>query len=93
MKGPRKWMGGFKPEKLNRTRPLIDLLDKLAERYGASPTQISLNWIINVHGEIVFAIPGASKPLHAEENVKATTFRLTTDEIGELSELSEWVGR
>jgi aryl-alcohol dehydrogenase-like predicted oxidoreductase len=93
MKGPRKWMGGFKMEGLNRTRPLIDLLDKLAERYGASPSQISLNWIINAHGEIVFAIPGASKPQHAEENVKAISFRLTTDDIGELSELSAWVGR
>lgn len=93
IKGPRKWMGGFKSERLNHTRPLIDLLDKLAERYGASPTQISLNWIINAHGETVFAIPGASKPQHAEENVKATTFRLTLDDIGELNELSARVGR
>jgi aryl-alcohol dehydrogenase-like predicted oxidoreductase len=93
MKGPRKWMGGFKSEGLDRTRPLIEMLDKLAERYGASPTQIALNWIINSHGETVFAIPGASKPHHAEENVKTITFRLTTDEIGELSELSAQVGR
>lgn len=82
-----KWSGGFKPEALNRTRPLIDLLDKLSELYGASPTQIALNWVINVHGETVFAIPGASKPQHAEEIVKAAVFRFTTDEIGELSEM------
>jgi aryl-alcohol dehydrogenase-like predicted oxidoreductase len=93
IKGPRKWMGAFKPGGLNRTRPLIDLLDKLAGRYGASPTQIALNWIIHAHGETVFAIPGASKPHHTVENVKATAMRLTTDEIGELSELSARVGR
>ncbi|MFC5470146.1 aldo/keto reductase [Cohnella suwonensis] len=89
--GPRRFLKGFKPESLRRTQPLIDALDRIAKRYGASPTQVALNWIIHVHGDTVFAIPGASKLHHAQENVKAMTFRLSADEIGELSELSSTV--
>ncbi|GGD86505.1 aldo/keto reductase [Paenibacillus nasutitermitis] len=87
--GPRKWSSGFKPEALNRTRPLIDRLNELADKYGASPSQVSLNWLIHAHGETVFAIPGASKPHHAQENVNAMRFTLSQEEIGELAELAD----
>ncbi|WP_090798948.1 aldo/keto reductase [Paenibacillus sp. GP183] len=89
IKGPRKWMSGFRAEGLHRTQPLIEALDRLAERYAASPTQIALNWLIHAHGDNVFAIPGASKPHHAEENVKAMCFRLSDSEIGELSDIAK----
>lgn len=86
--GPRKLSGGFKPAGLQRTQPLIARLDELAAKYGASPSQIALNWLIHANGETVFAIPGASKPHHAEENVRAMTFALGADELHELAELS-----
>lgn len=86
--GPRKLMKGFKPAGLNQTKPLIDVLERLAKQYNASATQVALNWTIHANGDSVFAIPGASKLHHAEENVKAMGFRLADSEIGELSELS-----
>ncbi|QJD86688.1 aldo/keto reductase [Cohnella herbarum] len=86
--GPRKLMKGFKPAGLNQTKPLIDVLERLAKQYNASATQVALNWTIHANGDSVFAIPGASKLHHAEENVKAMGFRLTDSELGELSELS-----
>ncbi|WP_130616341.1 aldo/keto reductase [Cohnella abietis] len=86
--GPRRMLKGFKPSGLQQTKPLIDVLVRLANQYNASASQVALNWIINAHGESVFAIPGASKLQHAEENVKAMGFRLTDAEIGELSEVS-----
>ncbi|WP_225446534.1 aldo/keto reductase [Paenibacillus rhizovicinus] len=86
--GPRKFSGGFKPAGLQRTQPLINRLDELAVKYGASPSQVALNWLIHANGETVFAIPGASKPHHAEENVRAMTFALGSDELRELAELS-----
>jgi len=54
---------------------------------------VALNWTVNVHGETIFAIPGASKLRHAEENVRAMGFRLTAEELGELDELSSSVAR
>jgi aryl-alcohol dehydrogenase-like predicted oxidoreductase len=86
--GPRKLMKSFKPAGLNQTKPLIDVLERLAKQYNASATQVALNWTIHANGDSVFAIPGASKLHHAEENVKAMGFRLSDSEIGELSELS-----
>jgi aryl-alcohol dehydrogenase-like predicted oxidoreductase len=86
--GPRRLMKGFKPQGLRQTKPLINVLERLAVQYGATASQVALNWIIHANGDSVFAIPGASKLHHAEENVKAMSFRLTASEIGELSELS-----
>jgi aryl-alcohol dehydrogenase-like predicted oxidoreductase len=89
--GPRRLMKGFKPQGLRQTQPLIDVLERLAVKYGGSATQVALNWIIHAHGESVFAIPGASKLNHAEENVRAMGFRLTSNEIGELGEVAHRV--
>lgn len=80
----RKRMGGFKPSALEQTRPLIEQLEKLADHYDATPTQIALNWLIHAHGDTVFAIPGASKPHHATEMASAMHFQLTAEEIAEL---------
>jgi aryl-alcohol dehydrogenase-like predicted oxidoreductase len=86
--GPRRLMKGFKPTGLRQTQPLIEALERLAKTYSASATQVALNWVIHAHGESVFAIPGASKLRHAEENVRAMGFRLSESELGELSEIS-----
>ncbi|RED64654.1 aldo/keto reductase [Cohnella lupini] len=86
--GPRRLMKGFKPQGLQQTKPLIDVLERFATRYQASPTQIALNWVIHAHGDSVFAIPGASKLHHAQENVRAMGFRLSESEIDELNEMS-----
>lgn len=91
--GPRKWTSSFKESGLRKSKPLIDHLEELAVHYDASPTQIALNWMINAHGETVFAIPGASKIHHARENVKAMQFKLTTTEIHTISEISNKVVR
>ncbi|MFC5651349.1 aldo/keto reductase [Paenibacillus solisilvae] len=93
IQGPRKWAGGFKTGGLKRTLPLITRLDELAVKYEASASQVALNWLIHAHGETVFAIPGASKPHHAQENVKAMRFVLSKDEISELAAISAACGR
>ncbi|MGG1517920.1 aldo/keto reductase [Paenibacillus oryzisoli] len=86
--GPRKWSSAFRASGLRRSKPLIDVLEELAEYYDASPTQIALNWMIHAHGDTVFAIPGASKVHHAEENVKAMQFKLTEAELTRISDAS-----
>lgn len=88
--GPRKWSPPFQARSMNRSRPLIDLLEQIAVSYDATATQVALNWLIHAHGETVFAIPGASKIHHAEQNVKAMRFRLTADELSEINEVSRF---
>jgi aryl-alcohol dehydrogenase-like predicted oxidoreductase len=89
--GPRKWASAFKESGLKKSKPLIELLEELTIKYDASPTQIALNWMIHAHGETVFAIPGASKVHHAEENVKAMQFALSAEELRKISDMSNRV--
>jgi diketogulonate reductase-like aldo/keto reductase len=44
---------------------------------------------IHANGETVFAIPGASKIPHAEENVKAMRFTLTQEEMEMIDNISK----
>ncbi len=91
MSGPRKYFSYFKPAGLARTKPLIDLLEKLAVKYKVTPSQIALNWLIHFHGETVVAIPGASKVKHAEENIGALRFKLSHADLDKIDKISNQV--
>jgi aryl-alcohol dehydrogenase-like predicted oxidoreductase len=69
--GPRKWMPAFRPKGLERTRPLIEELKKIAAVHGATAGQVALAWLCRFHGETVVVIPGASRPEQAAENAGA----------------------
>jgi aryl-alcohol dehydrogenase-like predicted oxidoreductase len=73
---------------LERTRPLIDAMGVMAERYGASIAQVALNWVIHFNGEIVVTIPGATKVSQAAEAAGAMKFKLTEAEMAQLDELT-----
>lgn len=79
--GLRKYRSQFSPKGLDKSRPLVQLLKGLAEKYQVTPSQIALNWLIHFHGETVVAIPGATKEIHVKENCGAMLFHLTEDEM------------
>ncbi|CQR55418.1 aldo/keto reductase [Paenibacillus riograndensis] len=84
----RRIQSGLDDKSLARSKPLIDSLTVLADKYGATPGQIALNWLIHYNGETVVAIPGASKVRHAQENIGALGFRLEKDELEHLNDVS-----
>lgn len=84
----RRLQNGMDPKGMERTRPLIDSLEKLGDKYNVTPGQVALNWLIHYHGDTVVAIPGASKVRHAKENIGAMTFQLTKEELEQLSDAS-----
>jgi aryl-alcohol dehydrogenase-like predicted oxidoreductase len=86
--GPRRFMSLFRASGLARTRPLVDELRRIAGTRGVTPCQVALNWLLHFHGETVVAIPGASRPRHAEEAAGAMGFRLAAEEMNRLDELS-----
>lgn len=87
-KGPRKLQRKFKEAGLAESKPLISLLDAIGEKYNVSASQVALNWTIQYHGDTVFAIPGATKVHHAQDNVGALTFKLDASELEEISRTS-----
>ncbi len=86
--GPRKFMKGFKPEGLDRTRPLIELLQRVGSGHGVSAAQVALRWAVQFHGERVVAIPGASSESQAAQNAGALSFSLTKEELDRIDAAS-----
>jgi pyridoxine 4-dehydrogenase len=60
-------------------------LQKVAKRYGATPAQIALAWLLG-HARVVLPIPGTSSVAHLEENVAAAAIRLSAGDLRELEE-------
>jgi aryl-alcohol dehydrogenase-like predicted oxidoreductase len=73
---------------IEKTRTLVTAMEEIAAKYNVTCAQVALNWVINVHGDTVVTIPGATKVSQAQEAAGAMTFKLSEDEIGRLSDLS-----
>jgi aryl-alcohol dehydrogenase-like predicted oxidoreductase len=86
--GPRKWMSSFRRKGLERTRPLVEELKSVAAARGATAAQVALAWLCQFHGETVVAIPGASRPSQAEENVGALGLVLSKAELEGIDQVS-----
>ena len=65
-------------------RPGNAVLDSLAEKYGKTQAQVSLNWLISQ--DKVVAIPKASRLEHLRDNVGAVGWRLSEEDLIRLSE-------
>ena len=86
--GFRKYSAQFKSEGLKKSWPVVKLVNELAQKYNATPAQVALNWMINFHGNLVVAIPGATKETHVKENTGAMSFRLTWEDMDKLDKVS-----
>jgi aryl-alcohol dehydrogenase-like predicted oxidoreductase len=73
---------------IEETRALIEALDEIAQAHGVTIGQAALNWVIHFHGDVIVAIPGASKVSHARESAGVLDFRLTDEEMDKLDQLS-----
>jgi diketogulonate reductase-like aldo/keto reductase len=65
-------------------KPGNPVLDELAEKYGRSQAQVSLNWLISQ--ENVVAIPKASNPVHLRDNLGAVGWSLEEEDQKRLAE-------
>jgi pyridoxine 4-dehydrogenase len=57
---------------------------QIAERHGASPTQVVLAWLL-ARSPAMLPIPGTGSLGHLEENVAAASLELTGEEVAELN--------
>jgi pyridoxine 4-dehydrogenase len=56
------------------------LLDTIARKHNAAPSQIALAWVLK-RSPVMLPIPGTSKVKHLEENVAAVGITLSDDEF------------
>ena len=59
------------------------LLDTIAKRHNAAPSQIALAWVLK-RSPVMLPIPGTSKVKHLEENVAAVDITLSNEEFSAL---------
>ncbi len=74
--------------RFEKSRSLIESLQRIATAHNASPTQVALSWLIHAHGDTVVAIPGASSVAQVQQNAGALTLKLSDTERNEIDEKS-----
>ena len=67
-----------------------DILNEIAQRHNASPTQVALAWLLH-RSPVMLPIPGTSSIEHLEQNVAAASLRLAQEEYERLSRVPELV--
>ncbi|MEM1596820.1 MAG: aldo/keto reductase [Desulfurococcaceae archaeon] len=77
----------FHIENFKKINELIDVLRKLAEKYGKTPAQIALNWLIKYSPTIV-PIPGAKTPGQVLENAGSIGWELSYEDWRLIDEIS-----
>lgn len=68
------------PDNLAKLGPLISTLKDLSARYGKTPAQVALRWLIQ-YSPVVVPIPGAKSPDQAKENAGAGEFSLSFEDF------------
>jgi aryl-alcohol dehydrogenase-like predicted oxidoreductase len=81
-RGLRRFFKPFRARDLAALEPVTALLREIGKRYGKTPAQVTLRWLIE--NDTVLPIPGAKNRKQATENAAALTFHLTQDEIDAL---------
>ncbi|GBQ05938.1 MULTISPECIES: aldo/keto reductase [Komagataeibacter] len=60
------------------------ILDTMAGKYGAHPSQIALAWVLK-RSPVMLPIPGTSKVAHLEQNVAAASITLSDEDFAALN--------
>ena len=78
----RNWVPQCKKENIKGNQPIIDLIQKLANKKGATPAQISMAWMIKKYPNVV-PIPGSKNKERIIENLDTYKVHLTDQELND----------
>jgi aryl-alcohol dehydrogenase-like predicted oxidoreductase len=80
----------FQRENLEANLAVVEKVEAVAERHGATPGQIALAWVLS-RGDDVIAIPGTKRVERVEENLGALEVELSDGDLAELDALAAGV--
>ncbi len=81
----------FAAANLASNRGIVDCLERIAARHGATAAQIALAWL-HSRGDDVVPIPGTKHSAYLDENAAAATMRLTEQDLAEIAALPPTAG-
>lgn len=85
--GARRVDFDFPPVNRDRAFACIDVMREIADRHGVSVARIALAWVL--HQRFVMSvIVGAKNTEQLDDNIAATTIRLSEDELARLDQVS-----
>jgi aryl-alcohol dehydrogenase-like predicted oxidoreductase len=76
----------FQGENFEKNLKLVDKINDIAKKRRIKPSLLALAWVLN-QGDFIFPIPGSTKISHIEENIEATSIRLTKEELDQIDEM------
>jgi len=74
-------------KQIEDSRPVIEVLNRIASKYGSEPAHVALAWLIQ-QGEDIVAVPGATRIGHVLESIGAMKLTLGTEDLDRLNEVS-----
>lgn len=80
----RRILPRYNRKALDAIQPVVHLLKSIGGKYGKTPSQVALRWLIE--NPVVLPIPGAKNGKQALDNAGALAFSLTVQEVEMLSE-------
>lgn len=69
----------FTPEAMRHNMQIIEILNQFGRPRGITPAQIALAWLMN-KGDWIVPIPGTTKLVHLEENIRAADIKISQKE-------------
>lgn len=75
----RSWLPRFSAENFPKNIAAVDRISQIAKEKGATPSQLTLSWLM-AQGDDIFPIPGTTKPERLAENVGSCQVSLTEKE-------------
>ncbi len=81
----RKTLGfpRFTDEAIEKNRPVVDILQRIAQKKGATPAQIALAWLL-ARKPFIVPIPGTTNFDHLTENNGTSNVALSASDMNEL---------
>jgi aryl-alcohol dehydrogenase-like predicted oxidoreductase len=76
----------FQGDNFTRNLVLVDKVKALATRYGCTPSQLALAWVL-AQGDFIVPIPGTKRRTYLEENAGALGVKLSAADVEELNKL------
>ncbi|KAF7968831.1 hypothetical protein HWV62_29238 [Athelia sp. TMB] len=84
----RQWLPRWSEENFPKNLVVVDQIHAIAKKYNASPSQVTLAWILAEHPTWI-AIPGSRTIARVEENARGAEIQLASEAIQEIRQLTE----
>ncbi|GAB2223495.1 hypothetical protein Droror1_Dr00017636 [Drosera rotundifolia] len=83
----RQYMPRFQPNNVEHNKRIFEKVSEIAAKKNCTPAQLALAWVHH-QGDDVIPIPGTTKIVNFNNNIKALSVKLTPQEMAELESLA-----